>query len=493
MTASPTARIAASAVTAPLDRPVASTAALLSLLPRPTGSVCFVGGDRGGDRGAAAPGGGDPESGAATGDRGFVGWGVHAKYTATGPNAATRIQEWFEQVRAGLRVTDPIGAPGTGPLAFVSLGFDDSDVAVAVVPQVVVGRSAGIGFVTRIGPAAGVGASDASIPQPIRLPGPIRYADAELSVAGFTSAVQPIRRGELDPARSGRPPGPIRYADAELSVAGFTSAVTTKVVLAHDLVATAARPVDERLLLARLAARYPGCWTFDVEGLVGASPELLIRRQGRRIASRVLAGTAWREHRGDAVADDLLHSPKDVAEHAYAVRSVGDVLSPVCVDLHVPARPRPLELAHLTHLSTDITGRLGGFAPTALELAARLHPTAAVGGTPTELARQVIRELEPASRGRYAAPVGWIDGRGDGEFAIALRCAQVNGRSVRLMAGCGIVADSDPGHRGARGAGQDDPDPGRAGVHSLTTGPLRSGCPVLRAASVRPAPPPQLR
>ncbi len=405
MTASPTARIAASAVTATLDRPFASTAALLSLLPRPTGSVCFVGGD--------------PESGAGTGDRGFVGWGVHARYTATGPNAAARIQEWFEQVRAGLRVTDPIGAPGTGPLAFVSLGFDDSDVAVAVVPQVVVGRSAGIGFVTRIGPATGVGGSDTSTPQPLRPPGPIRYADAELSVAGFTSAVAAatdrIRRGELD-----------------------------KVVLAHDLVATAARPVDERLLLARLADRYPGCWTFDVEGLVGASPELLIRRQGRRIASRVLAGTAWREHRGDAVADDLLHSPKDVAEHAYAVRSVGDVLSPVCVDLHVPARPRPLELANLTHLSTDITGRLGEFAPTALELAARLHPTAAVGGTPTELARQVIRELEPAGRGRYAAPVGWIDGRGDGEFAIALRCAQVNGRSVRLMAGCGIVADSDP-------------------------------------------------
>jgi menaquinone-specific isochorismate synthase len=110
----------------------------------------------------------------------------------------------------------------------------------------------------------------------------------------------------------------------------------------------------------------------------------------------------------------------------------------------VPAGPVPLELANLTHLSTDITGRLDARAPSALALAARLHPTAAVGGSPTDVARQVIRELEPMSRARYAAPVGWMDSRGDGEFAIALRCAQVNGRSVRLMAGCGIVADSDP-------------------------------------------------
>jgi menaquinone-specific isochorismate synthase len=144
------------------------------------------------------------------------------------------------------------------------------------------------------------------------------------------------------------------------------------------------------------------------------------------------------------VTADLMHSAKDVAEHAYAVRSVSEVLAAACDHLDVPARPAPLELANLTHLSTDITGRLGDFAPTALELAARLHPTAAVGGSPTQAARQLIRELEPMNRGRYAAPVGWLDGRGDGEFAIALRCAQINGRTVRLMAGCGIVADSDP-------------------------------------------------
>lgn len=405
MTASPTTRLLGSAVTARLatdpepgtdpglDPIGAATTSLLSRLPRPTGSLCFV---RGG--------------------HGLVGWGVHARFTATGPGAAARIQEWFDAMRAGLQVSDPIAEPGTGPLAFVSLGFDDTDVAVAVIPQVIVGHGPTGSFVTRI--AVGEPAADPKV-APVRTPGRISYADADLSVAGFSTAVatatERIRRGDLD-----------------------------KVVLAHDLVATAERPVDERRLLQRLAAAYPGCWTFDVEGLVGASPELLIRREGRTIASRVLAGTAWPEHADDAVAADLLHSSKDVAEHAYAVRSVSEVLAPVCTDLDVPARPSPLELANLTHLSTDITGRLGDLTPTALELAARLHPTAAVGGSPSEAARQLIRDLEPMRRGRYAAPIGWIDGRGDGEFAIALRCAQVNGRTVRLLAGCGIVADSDP-------------------------------------------------
>jgi menaquinone-specific isochorismate synthase len=405
VTAVPTTRLLTTAVTRMHTRPVD----LIGSLARPTGALCFVGG----------------------GD-GFAGWGVHRRFTATGPDAAARIQDWLADVAAELQVDDPVGVPGTGPIAFVSLGFDDSDVAVAVVPEVVLGRRDGIGFSTVIGPSidgagitgtgiTGAGTTGTALPRPmaVRSPGRVSYADAELSVAGFTSAVitatARIRAGELE-----------------------------KVVLAHDLEATTARPIDERFLLAQLAAGYPDCWTFAVEGLVGASPELLIRRIGATISSRVLAGTAWREHSDDAVAAELMGSAKDIEEHEYAVRSVADVLAEVCVELDVPTAPVPLELANLTHLSTDITGRLDERAPSALDLAARLHPTAAVGGSPTAAARQVIRDLEPMTRGRYAAPVGWLDSSGDGEFAIALRCAQVNGRSVRLMAGCGIVADSDP-------------------------------------------------
>ena len=396
MTAVPTTRLAVAAV----SRTVESPTGLLAALARPTGTLCFL-----------------------RGDQGFVGWGVHERFTARGPDAAREIQQWFAEVCAGLRVDDAVGVRGSGPIAFVSLGFDDDDVSVAVVPATVLGSNGGRTFVTRVGPEVDpMNGRRSRGPQravPVRAPGRVSYADADLSVAGFTSAVTAatarIRSGELH-----------------------------KVVLAHDLEATTAADVDERFLLDQLARAYPDCWTFAVDGLVGASPELLIRRSGAAIASRVLAGTAWKEHSGDAVSADLLGSAKDIAEHAYAVQSVAEVLARACDVLDVPSMPVPLELANLTHLSTDITGRLDGRAPTALELAARLHPTAAVGGSPTAVARQVIRELEPMRRGRYAAPVGWLDGNGDGEFAIALRCAQVDRRSVRLMAGCGIVADSDP-------------------------------------------------
>ena len=393
MTAVPTTRLAVTAVSERVDR----TGALLEALGRPTGTLCFV-----------------------QGDTGFVGWGVHESFTATGPDAAAQIEQWFAAVCEAIDIQDSVGARGSGPLAFVSLGFDDDDVSVAVVPTTVIGSDGVTTFRTTIQHAIQHGgALAADRPVPVRAPGRVSYADAALSVAGFTSAVSAatarIRAGELQ-----------------------------KVVLAHDLEATTSRPVDERFVLRHLAAAYPDCWTFAVQGMVGASPELLIRRSGRQIASRVLAGTAWREHSGDAVSAGLLGSAKDIAEHAYAVRSVADVLAQACAELDVPDAPVPLELANLTHLSTDIVGLLDRRAPTSLDLAARLHPTAAVGGSPTDVARQVIRELEPMKRGRYAAPVGWMDSRGDGEFAIALRCAQVDGRSVRLMAGCGIVADSQP-------------------------------------------------
>ena len=392
VTAVPTTRLQVTARTHALE----SGVELLAALVRPTGNLCFV---RGG--------------------QGFAGWGVHERFSATGPNAAARIQQWFDEISSNMRVVDSAGSSGSGPLAFVSLGFDDDDVSVAIVPQVLIGNVHGNAFITTINSDGGPDDGRFSQAFPINSPGRVSYADADLSVAGFTTAVTTatarIRAGELD-----------------------------KVVLAHDLEATTAVPVDERFILERLALAYPDCWTFAVEGLVGASPELLIRRTGRQIASRVLAGTAWREHSDDAVSAELLGSTKDIAEHAYAVRSVADVLARACVELEVPAGPVPQELANLTHLSTDITGLLDERAPTALELAARLHPTAAVGGSPSAVARQVIRELEPMNRGRYAAPVGWMNSRGDGEFAIALRCAQINDRSVRLMAGCGIVADSDP-------------------------------------------------
>ncbi len=168
----------------------------------------------------------------------------------------------------------------------------------------------------------------------------------------------------------------------------------------------------------------------------------------------MLAGTAPRggsPAEDDGLGSGLLASAKNVEEHGYAVADVRAALAPLCADLTVAARPALLRLANVQHLATTVTGRLAsragphpGDQPSALALAAALHPTAAVGGTPSAAAIEVIRELEEMDRGRYAGPVGWVDAAGNGEWGIALRCAQLDGARARLFAGCGIVADSDP-------------------------------------------------
>jgi menaquinone-specific isochorismate synthase len=219
-----------------------------------------------------------------------------------------------------------------------------------------------------------------------------------------------------------------------------------KVVLARDLIAELDEPLDVRAPLAWLAERYPSCWTFNVDGLFGATPEMLVRRERGLVTSRVLAGTIRRT--GDdasdlALAATLARSSKDLEEHEFAVRSVADALAPYSSSMNVPESPFVLHLPNVMHLATDVTGVLDGRA-SSLALAAALHPSAAVGGTPTREAVALIAELEQMDRGRYAGPVGWMDSDGDGEWGIALRSAEYDGRRVRLFAGCGIVADSNP-------------------------------------------------
>ena len=254
-----------------------------------------------------------------------------------------------------------------------------------------------------------------------------------------------------------RPTRGLRYAHGELSVTDFRAAVEAavrridageleKVVLAHDLLAVAEHDIDVRAVLAGLAAGNPDCWTFAVDGLVGATPELLVSRTGDRVFSRVLAGTTSRG--GNAAADiarvdALMHSAKDLAEHRFAVESLVVSLAPHVRDLVVPPEPVPLELSNVTHLATDVVATLGDGSDV-LDLLAAVHPTAAVGGTPSDVALGVLAELEPMNRGRYTGPVGWVDARGDGEWGIALRCAQLDGPTARLFAGGGIVAGSDP-------------------------------------------------
>jgi menaquinone-specific isochorismate synthase len=383
-------------------RVVESSADLLELLPRGDDALAWV---QNGD--------------------GLVGWGAAARFAPSGAGRFAQAAEWWRQFAADAEVDDEVGLPGTGPVAFVSMAFADKPGhSTLVVPEIVVGRRGDVTWVTEISAGRGQrGAGTAVAMQPIRTPSTVRYAEGELSVPGYRAAVaEAVRR--------------LRAGDLH------------KVVLAHDLVATTPAeegPLDARGLLHALAGRNPNCWVFAVDGLVGATPELLLRRRGSEVTARVLAGTVWPRDGidDDALAASLLASAKNQEEHRYAVESVADAIRPFCAALDVPGEATILRLRNVLHLATDITGTLTG-DPSLLELTGATHPPAAVGGTPRAAAVALITELERMDRGRYAGPVGWIDRAGDGEFGIALRCAQVKGNTARLYAGGGIMPDSDP-------------------------------------------------
>ena len=357
---------------------------------------------------------------------GLVGRGEAARLEVTGPHALTEAAEWWASYTDDLHVDDDLGIPGSGPVLFASIAFDPvAGTSVFVVPELTVGRRDGVGWITTVGDVDPRTVPDTGIPDdgtPLRL----RYADGALDPASWcaavATAVQRIGAGEL-----------------------------AKVVLARDLLVSADAPLDPRLLLRRLAERFPDCWTFAVDGLLGATPELLLRRTGRRLSARVLAGTAPRGAgpEDQRLAEALLHSAKDRAEHSLAVDSLVQALEPYCTTLDAPAEPELLTLANVRHLATDISGTQRSRGPRGaaglLELIGAVHPTAAVCGTPTRDAAAVIAELEGMDRGRYAGPVGWLDANGNGEFGLALRCAELVGDDgARLFAGCGIVAGSDP-------------------------------------------------
>jgi menaquinone-specific isochorismate synthase len=394
---------------------------LLTLVPRtvPAGSVC---------------------SWVREGD-GIVGWGRVATCRTSGTQRFSAAEQWWAEVARLATVEDEVALPGTGLLAFGSFTFapDSADDSRLVVPSVVVGRRDGRVWLTTV---TEVGVE----PDPVALwqdgterptGSPVTtYEDGSVSSdkwpAVVAQAVQHIEAGEVD-----------------------------KVVLARDVLARSSLPVDARRVLQRLAGRYAATWTFAVDGLVGATPEMLVRLLDGRARSRVLAGTLRRDAEPAPLITEahpelatphvsdprlrLISSDKDLEEHAFAVRSVADSLAPHCRDLQVPSEPFVLELPDVYHLASDLTGTAVDGA-TSLRLAAALHPSAAVCGTPADVAARVIAELEEMDRGRYAGPVGWIDVHGEGDWGIALRCGELlpDGMTMRLFAGGGIVAASDP-------------------------------------------------
>ncbi|HEY8456442.1 MAG TPA: isochorismate synthase [Actinopolymorphaceae bacterium] len=361
---------------------------------------------------------------------GFVGLGEAACLDVSGPDRFAVADAWWSAVADAAAVRDEVGVPGTGLVAFGSFTFaDDAGPSSLVIPRVVLGHRGNRYWITTIAeepelPRVPAPGSLVPASPPPRAPVNVTFADGACTGAEWTRAVEAavrrIEAGELD-----------------------------KVVLARDLLAVASEPVDLRWPLRRLAERYPACWTYAVRGLIGATPELLVRLDNGLVTSRVLAGTIRRsddDAHDLALAASLARSSKDLEEHEYAVRSVAEALAPHCSSMNVPESPFVLHLPNVMHLATDLAGVLADTS-TSLQLAAALHPSAAVCGTPTPVALRLISELERMNRGRYAGPVGWMDASGNGEWGIALRCAQLDPADptrLRLFAGCGIVAGSVP-------------------------------------------------
>lgn len=353
---------------------------------------------------------------------GIVGWGAAERAEFAGAERFSRAQRWWnnwcEQTS------------GDNALAFASFAFAaEPGVSAVIVPEVAVQR---INEKTKITVVAHKNQLDQ------------RLAEAIARIENVQAKQIPVESITWLP---GTLSIDAWQASVEQAIARINGGEIDKVVLARDIVAKLDIPLHVSALLQRLNTEFPDCWTFSVDGLIGATPELLIRRDGQQVTSRVLAGTVRRSsnlNRDDALAASLLDSGKDQEEHEYAVRSVQSALAQHCTDLTVPDSPFILQLANVQHLATDITGELAENVST-LVLAASLHPTAAVCGTPTERAIAAIKELEVMDRGRYAGPVGWFTNNGDGEFGIALRCAAIENEDrtqLRLYAGCGIVAGS---------------------------------------------------
>ena len=362
-----------------------------------------------------------PTFGWSHGDFSLTGYGQAWRFDpGSGEGRFRRAWEAWGDWLDGAEVDDRVGTVGSGPVGCGSFTFDPaSGGSVLEAPRVLVGRRGSLSWVTTVG---------------------------DVDPARYDSCAH--RDGSPDRPRYVGPTQPDwEWMESVARAVGMIeSGRLRKVVLARDVEVWSKSPFDAGLLLDRLQEAHPECFTFLVDGLVGASPELLLRLHDRELESQALAGTAPRHPdpvRDRELARGLIASEKNLHEHELTVRSVDDALGQVCSRLTRDHRPSVRELAHLRHLATSFTGALAR-PMSSFGVLERLHPTAAVGGVPRRAALEAIRELEGIDRDGYAGPVGWFDQAGGGEWAIALRCARLRENRARLFAGAGIVTGSLP-------------------------------------------------
>lgn len=366
----------------------------------------------------------DPESEPMTwvrGEEGMVAFGIYKQVEVRGAHRFEDAKRWWQEALHEFEIHNNVNGSGTGPILFASFSFDPDEPSHLVIPEVVVGKRSERRWITWIGDA----------PQPQLISLEKRPAPLSMTWSG--------ENGEAWRDHVAKIVDLIQEGEAE------------KVVLARSLDGSSEKKIENRRLLQLLGESYPTTWLFSLQGLVGATPELLVRLAKSFVTSRVLAGTIKRsgdDERDLALAASLARSSKDLEEHEYAVRSVADAITPLCASTNVPESPFVLHLSNVMHLATDVTGVVSDSVnpPNIFDFLERLHPSAAVCGTPRDIAARSIRSVEEISRGRYAGPIGWVDIRSDGEFGIALRCGQIDesGKKIRIYAGCGIVAGSDP-------------------------------------------------
>jgi menaquinone-specific isochorismate synthase len=363
---------------------------------------------------------------------GFVTAGVAARVVVeAGPGRFERAAKAVAEVLGSIVVDGPSlvaeSGPGAVPIAVGALPFGDRNSGSLVVPAIVVVRRAdGSGWITTI-------SCDED-------GGPTHDASKALNGHPVPAAAAEFERREV--------PGREVWTDSVRRIlATIDAGEVRKVVLARQVVVEAGGPFDRRVILDRLRRTHPSCFTYAAGDFVGASPELLIRRRGDEVDSCPMAGTV---RRGDTPEEDealvagLRRSVKEAEEHRLLVEAVVAALAPVCAAPPIAGDPGVVRFPTVSHLATRVSGVLREPAPSALALAGLLHPTPAVGGLPRAEALAAIAALEGFDRGLYAGPVGWVDANGDGEWAVALRGAHLDGPRARLVAGAGIVAGSDP-------------------------------------------------
>jgi len=358
----------------------------------------------------------------------LAGLGEAGRISLDRPDGAEAAQ----QALTALAGSNELDSPATGPIAFGALPFDREAPGELIVPSVVVGQNAaGEQWLTT------VGASSAEA-----------LAQIEAVMATYPTAPHPTSpQATTYELRSAVTPEFWRDQVVAPVRDRIVAQEFNKVVLARELLLTTDEPIDVAAVVSRLNQSFGTAIIFAVDGFIGASPELLVSRDVEMVRAHPLAGTAPRSSdpiRDADLAAELNVSTKDQGEHRITIDWLLDTLLPFCSYVDADPEPKILTLPNVHHLATQVEGRLSSPAASVLDLVAALPPPPAVGGDPQDLALQAIDAIEPGDRGLYAGPVGWVDGAGNGEFAVGLRSGHVHGNTASIWAGVGVVGDSDP-------------------------------------------------